>query len=270
MQTQSLPPVPLARLVGDSNGRLVEKNGYACLYDVEIDRGFYMMELAKKCFAKSTGDPAKIVILSQHDSWTPIGKAASFTEQEIGLDMNFLLNPDVQAGAETISNIDSGILTGLSVGFDVIKVETEKRGGEGAAGYEVDRIVEGRLREVSVCTFPAIDGARIQASDSTASNTLTTFAVNDGEPSQERLCAGEHVRLATFFFKGRRVRPNLSVEVKATVSNDEPPAQDETLADADTPPQPQAETPPEPPVELTEDQRYPGAREALLEILKRD
>jgi len=265
MQTQTLAPVSMAQF--QQKIPLAEKDGWAALYDVEVDRGYYMMELAKECFAKSISNPSSIVILNQHDSWTPIGKAAKFEERGEGLWMDFLINPAVQAGAEAISNIDAGILTGLSCGFDVIKVETEKRGGEGAAGYEVDIIKEARLRECSVVTFPAISGARINASDLTASNAVT-FAVIDDEPRQERLSAGDHIRLATFMPRApTRVRPNLSVEVKATVSNDEPPAQDETLADADTPPQPQAETPPEPPVELTEDQRYPGAREALERII---
>ena len=243
MSTQTLPPVSLAKLAPETaSNPMVEHDGYAALYDVEIDRGFYMMELAPKCFSKSTGEPNKIVILSQHDSWTPIGKAAKFDEQEKGLWMDFQINTEVQAGAEVDSNIRNGVLTGLSVGFDVIKVEIEKRGGEGAAGYEVDRIVEAKLREVSCVTFPAIDGARINASES--SNSLTTFAINDGAPSQVRLAAGDSVMLATFLSRGKRIRPNPSTE-------------NDTLA----------EVQPQEIVELTDDEKYPGAREALERII---
>ena len=241
MQTQTLAPVSLAQLATASNP-MAEHDGYAALYDVEIDRGWYMMELAPKCFSKSTGEPNKIVILSQHDSWTPIGKAAKFDEQEKGLWMDFQINTEIQSGAEVDSNIRNGVLTGLSVGFDVVKVETEKRGGEGARGYDVDRIVEAKLREVSCVTFPAIDGARINASES--SNSLTTFAINDGAPSQARLAAGDSVMLATFFSRGKRIRPNPSTE-------------NDTLA----------EVQPQEIVELTDDEKYPGAREALERII---
>ena len=209
MNTRTLPPISLAKLAPETaSNPMAEHDGYAALYDVEIDRGFYMMELAQKCFSKSTGEPSKIVILNQHFSDQPIGKALKFDEQEKGLWMDFQINTEIQSGAEVDSNIRNGILSGISVGFDIIKVEIEKRGGEGAAGYEVDRVVEAKLRECSIVTFPAIDGARINnASD--ASNALTTFAVNDGAPRRERLAAGDSVMLATFLSR-KRIRPQLA------------------------------------------------------------
>ena len=245
MQTQSLPPVKFEQFATASKA-MAEHNGIAALYDVEIDRGFYMMEIAQKAFAKSTGEPNKILILNQHYSAQPIGRAAKFDDGKDALRMDFLLNTEVQTGKEVDSNIRNGVLTGLSVGFDVIKVETEKRGGEGAKGYEVDRVVEARLREVSVVSWPAIDGARINASDSTVSNAVT-FAVNDGDSPREHLQEGDCIQLATFFSPGKRIRPNPSTE-------------NDTLA----------EVQPQEIVELTDDEKYPGAREALERILNGD
>jgi len=190
--------------LNESNAvRLTEKDGWACLYDVTIDRGYYAVELAQRCFANSTGDPNKIVILSQHNPDWPVGKAANFTEHAEGLWMDFLLNPAVREGAEIISNIDAGILTGLSCGFDVDVVETERRGGKGASGYEVDIIKQATLRECSVVTFPALDGARIE--NSVPRDAAVAFAVIDGDSPREQLRAGDHLRLATF--PATRVRP---------------------------------------------------------------
>lgn len=259
MKVQSLAPVQLAQFA--NTPKLSEHDGWAALYNVEIDRGFYMLEIAPKAFVKSTGNPASIVILNQHDSWSPIGKASKFDERKEGLYMDFLLNPAVQAGAEVISNIDAGILTGLSVGFDIVKVESEKRGGEGAKGYEVDRITEARLREVSVVTFPAISGARIKASD--AVDNITTFTVTDGESNQERLQEGDRVCLATFFSQGKRIRPCPQTDPVAELHKEDAEPSDAPPVESQADVEPQ----PEPKAELSEDQRYPGARAALERIL---
>ena len=99
MRVQSLAPVDLARFA-EKPKAMSQHDGWACLYDVEIDRGFYMMEIAPKAFAKSTGTPGDILILDQHLSVKPIGKAAKFDERKEGLYMDFLINTEVQAGAE--------------------------------------------------------------------------------------------------------------------------------------------------------------------------
>jgi len=114
----------------------------------------------------------------------------------------------VQEGKEAVSLIDSGILTGLSVGFDVVKVETERRGGDGPKGYEVDRIIEANLAECRNCSFPAIDGARILSNRN--STAAATFAVTESNGKRERLQRGDFVRLATFT-RGR-VEPDLLAE----------------------------------------------------------
>ena len=132
------------------------------------------------------------------------------------------------------------MITGLSVGFNVTKVEVEKRGGEGAKGYEVDRIVEGKLSEVSTVSFPAIPGARIKNSgDATESDGLATFAIIDGKGSEGcdvRLHEGDFVRLATF---------------------------------ASIPTAPIERVRPNPKAVLSEDEKHPGARDALMCILAR-
>lgn len=273
MKTQTLAPVQLAEF--STSKPMVEHDGYAALYNTEIDRGFYMMELAPKCFGESLDDPSSILILNQHNSRDPIGKAAKFSEESDGLHMDFLINTEVQSGKEVDSNIRQGVLTGLSVGFDIVKVEMEKRGGEGARGYEVDRITEAKLSEVSVVSFPAIEGARINASVSNP--TLTTFAVNDGDAPRKHLQAGDRVMLATYAvtITPPRVRPNPPEEtesldeVKIKVEVEDESVDDSKAKDAlDDSTASNDETDADPqPVELTEDEKYPGAREALERII---
>jgi len=204
MKARTLPPVRLTQLAKGKDGVMAKHDGTACLYNVEIDRLWSVMELAPGLFGDSLNEPNKILILNQHDSWQPIGKADKFTDGKDELHMDFLLNTDVQAGKEVDSNMRNGVLTGLSVGFDVVKIETEKR-GEGPRAYEVDRIVDAVLREVSAVSFPAIDGARVENS-ATDPDAAITFSI-EGNPA-ERLSAGDHIRLATFPHAVKRIRPN--------------------------------------------------------------
>jgi len=230
MKAQTIPPVRLAQLAADDDRKqMAAHEGWAALYGIEIDRMFAIMELARGLFGDSIKDPSKILILNQHDTWQPIGLADKFDDREDGLWMDFLLNTEVQAGAECDSNIRHGVLSGLSVGFDVNRVEIEKR-GEGPRAYEVEVITDATLKEVSAVSFPAIDGARVQNGKPIDPAAAVTFSVlgHDGV-AQERLHAGDHVRLATFPARGPgRTRPR---------------------------------------PQLAEDQKYPGAHAELMRIL---
>jgi len=143
------------------DSELIPVEGYAAEYDVPIERWYGTIELAAGCFADSLDNPESIVILAQHDSWTPVGKASEFRESDESLYLRCLINPEIQAGAEILSNIKHGILTGFSVGFDIIETETRKE-GEGPGSYEVEVITKAKLHEVSIVTFPAIASARVQ------------------------------------------------------------------------------------------------------------
>jgi len=213
MKAKTLPPVRLTNLAdAKDGGGMVKHDGIACLYNQEIDRLFSVMELAPGLFGASLNEPNKILILNQHDSWQPIGKADKFDDGKDELRMDFLLNTDVQAGKEVDSNMRNGVLTGLSVGFDVVKIETEKR-GEGPRAYEVDRIVDAVLREVSAVSFPAIDGARVENSAIDPDSAIT-FSIEGNPAAHQRLMAGDHIRLATFPHAIKRIRPQLAEDEK--------------------------------------------------------
>ena len=172
MQTvklKAMPPmVKNAKFELKEEEDLVPFSGVAAEYNVEIERWFGIMMLAPGCFEDSIGDPGKIVMLAHHYGDTPIGKADAFRDSDERLEMDFKINPNIQAGKEMVSNLNHSIIAGLSVGFDTVTSEFVKV-GEGQRAYEVERITKARLMEVSVVVWPAIDGARVnQASEAEA------------------------------------------------------------------------------------------------------
>lgn len=212
MKTQTLAPVAMHAFATGAAGKLSQHNGWAALYGVEIDRLFYKMELERGCFSESLDDPESVLILNQHKSDQPIGKALKFDDREKGLWMDFGVNTETQVGKECISNLEHGILTGLSVGFDVVKVETEKR-GEGAGSYETDIVKKAKLAECSLVSFPAIPNARIE-NGALAKGGAVTFSII-GDENREHLSTGDRVQLATYARIGAsapRVRPERQTE----------------------------------------------------------
>lgn len=97
-----------------------------------------------------------IPFLWQHDQREPIGKFLSFEETSEGIIGTCLLDLNVQKAQEAYSLVKNGIITGLSIGARVLSSDYEN--------YD-DKIVEVlkdlELFEVSLVTFPACDGARI-------------------------------------------------------------------------------------------------------------
>jgi len=208
MKAQSIPPVQLAQLAARDDSKMAEHDGIACLYGVEIDRILAILELEAGLFGDSINDPSRIPVLAHHDPWSPIGKATRFKDSKESLHMDFALDTAVQAAAEMSSLLTNEIVTGLSVGFDINRIEIEKR-GEGPRAYEVEVIKEATLKEVSCVVWPAIEGARVQNGKSIDPDTAITFSVlGVGGAAQERLQAGDHMCLATFArSRPHRIRP---------------------------------------------------------------
>jgi len=162
---KAMPPqVKNAKFENLKEEALVDFAGVAAEYEVEIERWFGIMMLGAGCFAESIGDPSSIIMLAHHYGDSPIGIASSFKDSEKQLDVDFKLNPNTQPGKEMISNLNNSIIAGLSVGFDTQSSEIIKV-GEGARAYEVERITQAKLREISVVVWPAIDGARVKQSE---------------------------------------------------------------------------------------------------------
>lgn len=116
----------------------------------------YGERVVKGAFAKSLADfrsegrmPA---FLWQHRTDEPVGRWNAMHEDEIGLWMEGEFNLDTTRGKDAYHHVQAGDVDGLSIGYVPIKAEPN--------GKVLD-LLELRLMETSVVTFPANSRARI-------------------------------------------------------------------------------------------------------------
>lgn len=96
----------------------------------------------------------RIVVLSQHDPSVSIGMA-DLTDRSDGLHCRMqLLVDDVQAAREDYARATAGAVTGISIGYETIRDEIDRALG-------VRKLLEIRLWEISLVTFPANSAARV-------------------------------------------------------------------------------------------------------------
>ena len=130
--------------------------GYASVFE-ELDS--YRDVVKPGAFQKSLADWAeknrKVPILWQHNGSAPIGVYTEIREDSVGLYVEGRLNLDVQQGREAYALLKQGALSGISIGYSVVRDETDSKSG-------VRRLFEVRLYEASLVTFPAADSARVQ------------------------------------------------------------------------------------------------------------
>ena len=115
-------------------------------YDEMHQRGSFGKTIAER------GDRVKL--LMQHDRNTPIGKATMLREDTAGLYGEFAVSA-IPAGDQALELVRDGVLDSFSIGFAPVKSYKD------TAGVTVR--TENALREASLVTFPAYDGARIMA-----------------------------------------------------------------------------------------------------------
>lgn len=97
----------------------------------------------------------KLPILWQHDTNRPIGVFEELKEDDRGLFVKGqLFTNDVQLAREAYALLKGGAVTGLSIGYGVVKSERDETTG-------VRTLKELELFEISVVTFPMNDEARV-------------------------------------------------------------------------------------------------------------
>ena len=114
-------------------------------YDERFARGAFAKTIAER------GDRVKLLL--QHDSSEPIGRATLLREDTAGLYGEFRVSA-VPAGEQALELVRDGVIDSFSVGFTPIKHSSDGR---------VTVRTEVRLREASLVTFGAYDGARVLA-----------------------------------------------------------------------------------------------------------
>jgi HK97 family phage prohead protease len=97
-------------------------------------------------------DPSKVRLLSQHNLQKPIGKMVSAEERADGVYAVFRLSRST-AGSDALIMAQEGLVTGLSIGAEIIASQPSKD------GYTV--VSKARLKEVSLVTVPAFASAQV-------------------------------------------------------------------------------------------------------------
>jgi uncharacterized protein len=95
-----------------------------------------------------------IRMLFQHDPAEPVGTWMELVENQRGLWVRGQLDTNVQRGRELQSLLETGGIDGLSIGFKT-QLATQDR------GLRARRITKIDLWEISLVTFPMLDGARV-------------------------------------------------------------------------------------------------------------
>lgn len=132
--------------------------GYASKWDLEDSYG---EAVVKGAFAESLiewgGRP--IPMLWQHQSGQPIGVWDEYREDGVGLYVEGPVNLETQRGREAMSDIKMGSVSGLSIGYYELVVDS----WEEARKNGVRKLHKLDLRETSPVTFPALREAQIDA-----------------------------------------------------------------------------------------------------------
>jgi uncharacterized protein len=145
---------PLARPLAVCAGRGVF-TGYASLFGRRDAAGDVVMPGAFAETLKRRGAD-QIRMLFQHDPAEPVGTWVEIREDHLGLFVTGRLDCNVQRGRELLSLLDSRGLDGLSIGFRTQFASRDKASGTRRL-HRID------LWEVSLVTFPMLDGARVSA-----------------------------------------------------------------------------------------------------------
>jgi len=102
--------------------------------------------------AIDVSDISKIKLLSQHDMKKPVGRMTSAEVREDGIYATFKLSRS-QAGADSLIMASEGLVSGLSIGAEIIKSKPSRD------GHMV--VSAAKLKEVSLVTEPAFKSAQV-------------------------------------------------------------------------------------------------------------
>lgn len=137
-------------------------SGHFAVFNSVYDIGFGMSEsIAPGAFSETLG--GDIRALTNHDARLVLGRTSAGTltlrEDESGLWGDIAINPNDSDAMNTWARVQRGDVTQCSIGFDIIKEETESR-DDGSVHWTIREV---KLYEVSVCTFPAYEETNISA-----------------------------------------------------------------------------------------------------------
>ena len=134
--------------------------GYASLFGRRDSQGDTVMAGAFTNSLRQKGADG-IRMLFQHNPAEPVGTWLELKETERGLFVRGRLNKEVQRGRELLALLEAGGLDGLSIGFKTIRARRDH-------ATATRQLLEIDLWEISLVTFPMLNGARVSTVKSRA------------------------------------------------------------------------------------------------------
>ncbi len=152
--------------------------GYASLFGKRDQMGDIVMPGAfAGAIARKSAEGIRM--LFNHDAAEPVGTWIELKETERGLFVRGRLNRKVQRGAELYALLEGGGLDGLSIGFKTVSARRDN-------ASKARRLLEIDLWEISLVTFPMLDGARVTQVKSRAwANAEKFFSPGINKPTGE-------------------------------------------------------------------------------------
>jgi uncharacterized protein len=146
--------------------------GYASLFGVPDAAGDVVMAGAFAASLARRG-VAGVRMLFHHDATRPIGTWLELREDARGLYVRGRLTPDVQQAEELASLLQNGAIDGLSIGFRAVLATRDR-------ATRQRRLIRVDLWEISLVTFPMLEGARVTALDWAPAAPLRKARSRDG------------------------------------------------------------------------------------------
>ena len=129
--------------------------GYASLFG-EIDASRDMVMPGAFAGTLKRRGLRRIPMLFQHDPAEPVGIWLELREDHRGLYARGRLIPEVMRARELLALLRAGTADGLSIGFKTLKARVDPK-------TRVRKLIEVDLWEISLVTFPLLNGARVHA-----------------------------------------------------------------------------------------------------------
>ncbi len=134
--------------------------GYASLFGRRDQQGDVVMAGAFAQSLRSKG-AENIRMLFQHNPAEPVGNWIEIVERQRGLWVRGRLNQNVQRGRELLALLECGGIDGLSIGFKTVRARNDRSAG-------TRQLLNIDLWEISLVTFPMLEGARVSTVKSAA------------------------------------------------------------------------------------------------------
>ncbi|MEH2483870.1 HK97 family phage prohead protease [Nitrobacteraceae bacterium AZCC 2146] len=168
------PLLPPSRLTLAADG-IVED--YASLFG-EIDQARDMVMPGAFTDTLKQRGLRKIPMLFQHDPSEPVGVWLELVEDFRGLRARGRLIPDVARARELLALLRAGVVDGLSIGYRTVRGRVEPR-------TRVRKLYQVDLWEISIVTFPLLNGARVNAVKEAPPSRLRAQAEREWQAMQQ-------------------------------------------------------------------------------------